>query len=139
MFYLDGKLYNADFVINSFEQTADILNGDESGRLKGTKEMYMQYVGTFFNHSFKLVRNNKCSDTEWAKLFDALADPHNAHTMKLPYGINNKKITVKVYISQVKRKLVDTKSKNKWANTYEVAPVARTSNWLASGKLKGVE
>lgn len=136
MIIIDGKAYNAEWVTKSFEQTADILNGDNSGRLQGNKSMYLEYIGTFFNTNGQIRRTNACTDAEWDDLYLALANPINAHTVVLPFGQG--KLTTDIYISQLKRKLILQKNgRNFWDNVYEVAFTSIDSQWLAGGSIQG--
>ena len=133
---IDGVKYNAEWKSNSFEVTADIINGDESGRLQGTKDMYLDYVGTFFNSSGEIVRRKECTDEEWTELFIVLANPINNHTVKIPFLEGY--LTTEIYISQVKSKLINQKfEKNKWYGTYSVTFTAMDSQWLAGGEIQG--
>lgn len=136
MIEIDGKKYKAEWKSNSFEVTADIINGDESGRLQGTKTMYLDYVGTFFNSSGEIVRNLNCSDTEWDNLFKVLANPKNKHTVKIPFLQGY--LETSIYISQVKAKLINQKfDRNKWNPSYSVTFTAIKSQWLAGKSLSG--
>lgn len=135
MIKIDNVSYNADWVANSLTQTADILNGDESGRLQGDKDMYLEYVGTFFNHSGQIHRSRNCSDAEWDLLFNALANPINDHIVEFPYGQG--KLVQKIYISSINRKLVhiDENGTN-WGRTYDVTFTAMYSKWKAGRGLE---
>lgn len=137
MIEIDGVKYNnVNWKANSFELTADIINGDESGRLQGTKSMYLDYIGTFFNSSGEIVRRPECSDTEWDNLFKVLSNPVNKHTVKIPFLQGY--LTTEIYISQVKSKLVNQKfEKNKWNTTYQVTFTAMESQWLAGNEIQG--
>ena len=133
---IDGVIYNADWKSNSFELTADIINGDESGRLQGSKDMYLDYVGTFFNSGGEIVRKQNCSDEEWGNLFTVLSNPINNHTVKIPFLQGY--LETEIYISQVKTKLVNQKFlKNKWSSSYSATFTAVESQWLAGGELQG--
>lgn len=133
---IDGVKYNAEWKSNSFEVTADIINGDESGRLQGTKDMYLDYVGTFFNTSGEIIRNKQCTDEEWSNLFLALSNPINNHTVVVPFLQGY--LQTKIYISQVKSKLIDQKyERNRWGTSYSVTFTAMDSQWLAGGKIQG--
>lgn len=133
---IDGVVYNAEWKANGFEISADIINGDESGRLQGTKDMYLDYVGTFFNSTGEILRKQNCSNEEWDNLFKTLANPINNHTVKIPFLQGY--LQTEIYISQVKAKLVNQKfDKNKWGGTYSVTFTAMESQWLAGGELQG--
>ncbi len=132
MIYIDGTLYNAEWVSGSLEQTADILNGDNSGRLQGSKSMYLEYVGTFFNTSGQIRRKNDCTDSEWNNLYRALANPINSHTVRVPFDEGY--METDIYVSQIKRKLIKS---GKWNSAYEVTYTSIDSQWLAGGSLQG--
>lgn len=138
MITIDNNKYNAEWVHNEFEQTADIINGDNSGRLQGTKSMYLDYVGTFFNHTGKIRRTRECSDVEWYKLFRVLSNPINKHTVILPFDGSTIKTTV--YISQVKRKLIrfNVDGAPIWSTEYDVTLTATDSQWLAGNDIEGL-
>ena len=141
MFRIDDKYYNVDFLSkDGLGQTADILDGDNSGRLQTTGAMYLDYLGTFFNHSIKLRRNINCSDEEWNNLFLALANPIHEHNIDVPFG--NGILTLDIYVSQVKRNLIKVDfgqdgRLNHWEKTIEFTATALKSNWLAGGNLTG--
>lgn len=136
MITIDGTNYNASWVANSLEQTADIINGDNSGRLQGTKAMYLDYVGTFFNHSGQIRRNKECTDKQWDDLYLVLANPINNHTVILPFAQGN--LQIEIYISQVKRKLIRiSEDTNLWEKVYTVTFTAMESNWLAGEEITG--
>ena len=133
---IDGIVYNAEWKSNSFEITADIINGDESGRLQGTKNMYLDYIGTFFNSGGEIIRERNCTDEEWSNLFLVLSNPINNHTVKVPFLQGY--LETEIYISQVKTKLIEQKlGKNKWNKAYSVTYTAMESQWLAGGELQG--
>lgn len=136
MITIDGKEYNAKWVLNSLEQTADIINGDNSGRLQGTKSMYLDYVGTFFNHTAKIRRNNDCTDDEWDELYLIFANPINEHTVTFPFGQG--KLKTDVYVSQIKRKFIAKRfERNVWSTEYDITFTAMESQWLAGDEITG--
>lgn len=137
MIKIDGIEYkNVDWAQNSFEQTADILNGNNAGRLQNTGDMYLDPIGTFFNNSGTIIRNAECSDMEWDELFIVLSNPLSEHLVSVPF--NQGYLETKIYVSQVKRKLVYQKNqKNKWSGSYAVTFTAMDSHWLAGRNLTG--
>lgn len=136
MIVIDGITYNAEWKSNSFEITADIINGDESGRLQGSKSMYLDYIGTFFNTGGEIIRKKECSDEEWGELFLTLANPINNHTVKVPFLEGY--LETEIYISQVKSKLIDQKfRRNKWNSSYAVTYTAMESQWRAGQEIQG--
>ncbi len=137
MITIDGVKYNAEWVSNSLEQTADIINGDNSGRMQGNKSMFLDYVGTFFNHTGQLHRGMSCTDEEWDRLYLALANPINDHTVIIPFGQGN--ITTEIYVSQIKRKLIKfAGDRTVWSKVYDVTFTAMESQWLAGDDIQGV-
>jgi hypothetical protein len=137
MIKIDGTDYNVEWVTGTLEQTADILNGENSGRLQGTKSMYLEYIGTFFNTSVQIRRAAACTDAEWDNLYLTLANPVNAHTVVLPFGQGT--IETEIYISQVKRKFISRKyGRTLWEKVYDVTFTAIDSQWLAGDEeIKG--
>ena len=137
MIVIDGITYNAEWVLNTFQRTAEIVNGDESGRLQGNKDMQLEYVGTFFNFKGEIVRGKHCTDTEWDKLFMAVANPVNKHTVKIPF--NQGVMTTTIYISTVSQILISQiNGRNKWASTIEVTYTTMKSQWLAGKSIQGL-
>lgn len=139
MIEIDGVKYNATWS-KGMTQTADIINGEGSGRLQGTNAMYLEYSGTFFNHSGELHRDRICTDEEWANLFLVLANPINKHKFKFAFG-EGKIIEQDVYISQVIRTLskVDRDGENKWEPVYKLTLPAVNMAWVPNGNIKGVK
>lgn len=138
MITIDGVNYKASWVKESLEQTADIINGKGSGRLQGSYNMYLEYLGTFFNHKAQLRRENNCTDAEWANLFLVLANPINEHTISFPFGVD-KKITQKVYIAKISRKLIFDEDKHEWSRVYDVEFPAKIAGWRPNGSIRGLQ
>ena len=139
MITIDGITYNAEWVSDSFKRKAEILNGENSGRLQGTGEMFLEYVGTFFNFSGQIVRNSACSDKEWNNLFIALSNPKNDHSVIVPFGEGT--MTTTIYVASLEQALrrITRDGKNKWANVIDVNFTAKASQWLYGGNLTGYE
>ena len=138
MITIDGVNYKASWVKNSLEQTANIINGQGSGRLQGSYSMYLEYLGTFFNHKAQIRRDHNCTDTEWSNLFLVLANPVNEHTISFPFGVNQKMVQ-KIYIAKVSRKLVFDGESHGWSKVYDVEFPAKTAGWRPNGSIKGVQ
>lgn len=138
MIIIDGKTYKAEWVADSFKRKAEILNGENSGRLQGTGTMFLEYVGTFFNFSGQIVKNTNCSDKEWNDLFIDLSNPKNDHIITVPFGTT--KMTTTIYITRLEQSLrkITPNGENKWANVIDVSFVAMDSQWLYGGSLQGV-
>ena len=137
MITIDGQNYKATW-LQGLEQTADILNGENSGRLQGSAKMHLEYVGTFFNHKGSLRREANCSDWEWHALFLTLANPKNKHTVAFPFGVNQT-LTQEIYISQLAKKLLYMRDTNQWEPVYSVTFTAISPAWKADGTIKGVK
>lgn len=139
MIKIDGIFYNAEWVRKSLKQAADILNGENSGRLQGTGDMYLDYVGTFINHSGQIHRSANCTDAEWNNLFLVLANPINKHTVVFPFG--NQKMGQDIYISKVVRILIEVDEDGngkKWEKAYEITFTAMNSAWRPGYELQGL-
>ncbi len=137
MIVIDNIAYNAEWVINTLKQTADIINGDNSGRLQGDKSMYLDYVGTFFNHTGQIRRCKNCSNEEWDNLFLHLSNPINDHSIILPFGQG--KISTRIYISKVERTLIKIDGTSHiWSKVYDITLTAMESQWLAGSDIEGV-
>lgn len=137
MIIIDNTEYKATWV-EGLEQSVDILNGDGTGRMQGTGDMYIEPLGSFLNHKGALHRDGDCTDEEWNNLFLTLCNPENEHTVTFPFGVSNT-ITQKVYITKLKRSLSSIKGTNKWEKVLEVSFVAMKPFWGSSGILQGVE
>lgn len=135
MVTIDEIDFNANWL--SLNQTADILNGENSGRLQGTLKMYLEYKGTFFNYDGVLRRTKECSDDDWDELYFRLANPENKHSATLPLD-TNRTITQDIYVSQVKRAIKRIEETNKFENVLNVTFVAVSPSWLPGGNIKGV-
>lgn len=141
MIIIDGITYNAEWVHSELKRKAEIINGDNSGRLQGDKDMYLEYVGTFFNYTGKIIRGKGCTDGEWDDLYMKLVNPVNDHRVKVPF--NQGWLTEKIYISSIEQGLIkqsvdsNGKARNKWESTINITFTAMYSQWLASGSLKG--
>lgn len=135
---IDNVTYKANWVEKSMSRKAEIINGDASGRLQGTKAMYLDYVGTFYNYTGDLIRAKDCTDTEWENLYIALTNPINDHTITVPFG--NTTMTSQFYISSVENKLITQKNgSNKWQNVYSVTFTSMSPQRLAgSNTITGV-
>ena len=138
MIIIDGVRFNATW-ISGFTQTADIINGEGSGRLQGTNAMYLEYSGTFFNHTGELHRDTACTNDEWNRLFLVLSNPINKHTFTFAFG-QNQNLTQEVYISQITRTLkrIDKDGENIWEKVYKLTLPAVNMAWLPNGNIKGV-
>jgi hypothetical protein len=135
MIQIDGKKYNVNWIADSLEQTAEILSGEGSGRLQGTHEMYIEYVGTFINHKGEIVRSSNCTDDEWNDFYRILINPKNKHTVTFPF--DDGEIEKEVYISTISRKLRLIKETNKWSRVLSVSLVSIAPDWVPDEELKG--
>ena len=68
MIKIDGVEYKATW-LQGLKQSAEILNGEGTGRLQGTGEMYIEPLGTFLNHAGTLHKDSDCTEAEWSNLF----------------------------------------------------------------------
>ena len=137
MIKIDGVEYKATW-LQGLEQTVDILNGDGTGRMQGTGDMYIEPLGSFLNHKGTLHKDKDCTEAEWSNLFLALCNPENEHTVTFPFGVNQT-VTQKIYVSQIKRTLMLSKDTNKWSGVIEVSFVASKAFWGSKGFLQGVQ
>ena len=135
MIKIDGKNYNINWVIDSLQQTAYILNGDDSGRLQGSYNMYLQYGATFLNHEGDIVKSIGCTEEEWNTVFRVLMNPKNDHSITFPF--DDGEMEIKVYISSISRGLKLIKETNKWSNVYSVSFVSMKPCWRVDENLQG--
>lgn len=128
---IDGTAHKANWVVKSLKRKAEIINGDASGRMQGTKAMYLDYVGTFYNYTGQLRRTADCTDAEWENLFTVLTSPINNHTITVPYGDST--MTAEFYISSVENTLItQEKGANEWERVYSVTFTSMSAERLAS-------
>lgn len=135
MISIDGVSYNVNWVKNTLKRKAEIINGDNSGRLQGTKSMYLDYVGTFFNFSGQIIRGKGMTNAQWDSFFLLLSNPLNNHNVTLPFGQGT--LTSEIYISSLEQTLIYQREENKWSSVIDVAFVTMDSQWLAGGTLQG--
>lgn len=137
MIKIDNVEYNANWM-NDFTRTFEIINGDNSGRLQNTKEMYLEYVGTFFNFEGTLIQTRECTPEEWDRLLMVLANPINDHTVTVPF--NQGTMTWKFYISSGAQGLKRiTDDGNRWARSIKVTLTAMGAQWFAGKNIEGMD
>ena len=102
---------NIAWEANSLKLTGEIINGDNSGRLAGNKDMYLEYECTFYNYEGTLVRGKNCSFEEWDRLFEVLSSPINDHYISFPLK-QGELTSIYVYISEVERTLISRPANN---------------------------
>jgi hypothetical protein len=141
MFRIDDRYFNVEFLADDgYVQNAEILNGENSGRLQGTGEMYLEYIGTFINSSCRFIRSRECTDQEWNEFYRTLINPINKHNVDVPF--DNGILTLDVYFTGGKRNVRKIILNNGtrtpvWVKTIEVNMTAIGSNWIAGGELTG--
>lgn len=136
MIKIDGVEYKATW-LQGLKQSAEILNGEGTGRLQGTGEMYIEPLGTFLNHAGTLHKDSDCTESEWSNLFLVLCNPNNKHAVNFPFGVNSN-IEQDVYISRVERTLKLIKETNKWERVIEVSFIATKAFWGQNGRIEGI-
>lgn len=138
MIKIDGVEYKASWKTNDLKRKFEIINGDNSGRLQGNKDMYLEYVGTFYNYEGTLMRDRNCTTEEWDKLIGVLANPINDHTVTVPF--NQTTMTWQFYISSGEQNLIWlTDDENRWANTIKVTLTSMYAQQLAGGNIRGLD
>lgn len=137
MITIDGKTYKATW-LQDLQLNAEILNGENSGRLQGSAKMHLEYIGTFFNYAGELKRDADCSDEEWFDLFLLLSDPINKHTVQFPFGVN-KILEQEVYPAGTKMVLrkID-EERNIWDKVISVSFIPIAPSWLPNGSIRGL-
>lgn len=129
MIIIDNVEYKANWVEGSLKRKAEIINGDASGRLQGTKAMYLDYVGTFYNYSGDLRRAKDCTDAEWEEIFIILSNPINNHTISVPFGSVN--MSNEFYISSAESKVIKAKeTTDEYYSTHDKAVVPGRSYYV---------
>ena len=148
MVMIDGVNRKVEWVKSSLTVEANIMNGENSGRMQGSWSMYLDYVGTYFPYKGQLRRTADCSDEEFYNIFLLLARPNNKHTIIFPFG--TRQLQQEVYISKVAWKLIDYNPKNdenlgttvrrgyNWEKVLDVEFSPIHSQWKAGGSLRGV-
>ena len=134
-FTMDNTTHKVTFVEKSLKLKAEIINGDNSGRMQNTKEMFLDYIGTFFNYDAEFKRDADCTDADWDAFFLALCNPINKHTAVFPFG--QRTMTEYIYVSSVQRGLITQKfGVNRWEGKLTVSFVSTKSMWLAGGNIQ---
>ena len=138
MITIDGRTYKATW-LQDLGLNAEILNGENSGRLQGSAKMHLEYIGTFFNYAGELKRDGDCTDEEWHDLFLTLANPINKHKGEFPFG-TNQVLEQEVYIASLSMLLrkID-KERNIWDKVIAVSFTAIAPSWLPNGNIKGLK
>lgn len=137
MVTIDNVTYNVEWKNNDLKCKFEIINGDNSGRLQGNKDMYLEYVGTFYNYEGTLVRSRNCSREEWDRLIGVLANPINSHTITVPFRQTT--MTWQFYISSGEQSLICiTEDGNRWANTIAVTLTSMYAQHLAGRNIRGL-
>mgnify|MGYP006928445040 CR=1 FL=1 len=135
MILIDNVAYKANW--DGLKRKFEIINGDNSGRLQGNKDMYLEYVGTFYNFEGTLVQQRNCSPAEWDELIKVLSNPINDHTVTVPF--NQSTMTWQFYVSSGEQDLIQIKDEgNRWARTIKVTLSAMYAQWLAGSTMQGV-
>lgn len=134
MIEIDGVQYNVNWA-EGFESSFEILNGQNTGRLQNSGDMFLDPIGTFFNFSGTIVQSPQCSLDEWDNLLMTLANPLSEHTVIVPF--NQGVMEWQFYVSSGKRSLKRITSENRWARTIDVKLIAMRSQWSAGGRLQG--
>ena len=100
--------------------------------------MYLEYLGTFFNFEGSLIQDRDCSAEEWDDIVMLFANPHNAHTVTVPF--NQGEMTWEFYVSSGERDLIlVTEDGNRWARKLKLTLTAMSAQWLAGENLQGVD
>lgn len=96
---------NVEWEAKSFVQTAQIMNGEASGRFELTGDMYITYDSAFYTYKGTIVKGKNCSVGTWDNVFRILTSPYNDHYVSMPFSDTDEHI----YITKVERKLVKRK------------------------------
>lgn len=135
------RIDNIDYKVNwgdDFKRKFEIINGDNSGRLQGNKDMYLEYVGTFFNFEGTVMQDRNCTAAEWDEFLAVLANPINDHTVTVPF--DQKTMTWQFYISSGEQGLIRvTDDGNRWARTVKVTLTSMYAQWLAGSTIQGID
>lgn len=137
MIRIDNVNYKASWS-KDFKRKFEIINGDNSGRLQGNKDMFLEYVGTFYNFEGTLLQDRNCTADEWDKLLMTLANPINDHTVTVPF--NQGTMTWRFYVSSGEQELkLITVDGNRWARAIKVTLTAMYAQHLAGGNIRGLD
>lgn len=127
-FEIDGYSFGSDDVmITDLTEKAEILTGKNSGRRQDFN-MYIEYGGTFFNHSFVLHKRGSCTQARWDDLFMILSNPVNNHSIRMPHKQGY--LIYDAYISSATRKLISASRGNDWGDI-TVEFIAMSPQWRA--------
>lgn len=149
MVNIDGVNRKCEWVKDSLTLEADIMNGENSGRMQGSWSMYLDYIGTYFSYKGQLRRTADCTDEEFYEIYLQLIRPNNKHTIVFPFG--QRKLSQEVYISKISWKLIDYNPDDDrtlassevhrgyhWEKVLEVTFSPIHAMWKAGGSLRGI-
>lgn len=79
---LDGRLYKVGVVYNSLEQSFQLLQGQNAGKmLAGNKELDL--IGTEYSYKLK-VEPDPANLADYDDFWEAISAPVDSHTVSLP-------------------------------------------------------
>lgn len=133
---IDGRKFNVEWS-SDLKVQFEILNGSNTGRLQQTGEMFLDYIGTFFNFSGEVIKLASCTEEEWDEFIEVISAPINTHTVKVPFKQGS--MIWDFYVSSgevgIKRILKDGKIIK--TKTIALILTAMKSQWLAGQELQG--
>lgn len=97
---------DVEWEANTLSQTAQIMNGEASGRFELSGDMYITYDSAFYTYKGVIVKGKNCSVGTWDNFFNIISSPYNDHYVSMPWSNNDEYI----YISKVERKLIKRKN-----------------------------
>ena len=104
---IGGRTWNVRIV--DIEESFEITDTDNAGRVIKDGEMKLDRIGTFFNHSITFVRDG-ATLTEYDDLFTYLSQPRNSG-IPVEFVHNQQTIKYDAYVSNGKRKLLHIDAK----------------------------
>jgi hypothetical protein len=133
---IDGRNFNVEWS-SDLKVQFEILNGSNTGRLQQTGDMYLDYIGTFYNFSGEVIKLPSCTEEEWDEFIEYISNPINAHKVKVPFKQGYMLWDFYVSSGEVGIKKIQKDGKVIKTKTIPLNLVAMKSQWLAGQELKG--
>lgn len=133
---IDDRKFNVEWS-SDLKVQFEILNGSNTGRLQHTGEMYLDYIGTFYNFSGEVIKLPSCTEEEWDEFIECISDPINAHKVKVPFKQGYMLWDFYVSSGEVGIKKIQKDGKIVKTKTIPLNLVAMKSQWLARQELDG--
>lgn len=97
-FILDGETFKIRIPAGGIKRSAQILDGENAGRVVGTGQMKRDIIGTFYNYSMQVDTSDLDQDA-YSRFYDYISAPVDSHVAAFPY--NQRTITGEFYVTSI--------------------------------------